>query len=205
VITLLAATLLAIGTLDGPLTVDATISSEPLEVDATFTIDVSMTPGEGWSASDAGLPGYIVQLGVPASVVPDGKILTEHRDLARNEYLQAPYERLVKGNSTSIAMKLLAEPGQGHTIAINVLGYMTAEDGQAVFALRRVELPVRAGASGTATTQATTSDWGTDTAGLQIGDHAPDLTLPHADGSTVSTADLHANGPLFMLTYRAFW
>ena len=188
-----------------PLRVTATIPAGGLEVGSTFGVDLRLEFGEGWTDTDGGVPGAIVQLDVPGSVRPVGRVLTDFKELSRNEFLQAPYERLVRGDAASIELELLAEPDDADRIGVNVIAYLTNTEGRTTFARRRVALPIVAGATSSADTQALTSDWGTDAAGLQIGDAAPDFTLPRADGSTVTLSERLGDGSVIVTTYRAFW
>ncbi|RMD62991.1 MAG: AhpC/TSA family protein [Planctomycetota bacterium] len=45
----------------------------------------------------------------------------------------------------------------------------------------------------------------TPTPGLAVGDRAPALTLPAADGSTVDLGELYAKGPVVITFYRGGW
>jgi hypothetical protein len=200
-----AAVLASVMGAQGPMTVRATIAEEALTVGRPFTVELGIDYAEGWSGDDGGVPGAIVQLDVPDSVRPVGRVLTEFRELSRNEFLQAPYERLVRGDEASIELTLVGEPGDDDRIGVNVIAYLTNDDGRAVFARRRVELPVAAGAEGSADNQALRSDWGTEAAGLQIGEKAPDFTLPRADGSTLTLSERLGEGSVIVTTYRAFW
>ena len=195
----------ALMVMDDTLTVSAAIGDAPLEAQGTFEVAVEMRPGAGWTADSAGLPGYVVQLDVPDSVTPTGKVLTELRELARNGLQLAPYERLVKDDEASIEFTLLSEPGSTDQIAVNVLCYLTHEDGRATFARRRVEVSVSPGAAGESSEPASVSDWGLEAAGLQIGDHAPDVLLPTKDGEDVSLGERFAESDVILTTYRAFW
>lgn len=202
VISVAAAAVLGVG--DAPLTVSATITDDRLATGESFLIDVRMELGDGWSARDAGVSGYIIQLDAPESATPSGEVLTEFGALARNSFLQAPYERMVHADRASIEFTLTGEPADGQ-IGVNVLAYLTHEDGSATFARRRVDLDVEAGATATTDRQASISTWGLETAGLQIGDKAPTVDLPDKDGNTTSLADAYDDGDVILTTYRAFW
>lgn len=198
-----AAAAMSLGINDGPLTVTATMG-DGLDVGSTFAVTIQMERGEGWSASDGGVPGYIIQLDAPESAPPSGEVLTDFRALARNGFLQAPYERLVNADTASIEFMLASEPGADR-IGFNVLAYLVHEDGSATFARRRVDLSLSPGASGSSDQQAEVSTWGLETAGLQIGDAAPDADLPDKDGEITSLSAAYADGDVILTTYRAFW
>lgn len=199
-----AAAAMSLGMSDGPLTVSASIQDQPLEVGGVFYVDVDMQLGAGWSASEAGVPGYIVQLDAPVSATPVGDVLSA-RQLARNGFMQAPHERLLKGDHAAIEFTLESEPQPGDVIGINVLAYLVHDDGSAAFARRHVELPVKQRAAGMSDEQATVSTWGLDTAGVQIGDKAPAFDLPDKDGELTSLADAFEDSDVILTTYRAFW
>jgi hypothetical protein len=165
----------------------------------TLTVEI-----EGpWSSSEAGIPRPILQIATPPSVTLAGKVLQTRQELARNEFLQAPFERLVEPGTTTVELTVTREPADDERIALNVITYLAAGD-DAWFVRRRVELPVRAGATAQSSDRAEASGWGAGP-GLQIGDAAPDFELPRADGSTVRLSDLVARGNVVVTTYRAFW
>jgi len=177
-----------------------------IEVGAEASIELEIEFAEAWSSSEAGIPEPLVQLEVPDSVELTGRRLTSYRELAGNEFLREPFERVVEPGRSSIGFRLVDEPGAGEVIGISVIAYVRAPDGEdAHFVRRRVDLPVRAGASGRAErAQAERSDWGVRDV-LQIGDKAAGFELPRADGSTLSLDEALAQGDVVITTYRAFW
>jgi len=158
--------------------------------------------GKDVSASGAGLPAPILQIDVPKCVTLSGKPLTEYRELARNEFLQEPYERLINDNPLSVAFVLNRAPASDDAFALNVIAYVE-RNGEKYFVRRRVALPVAPGATGrVAATER--SNWGVENT-LNIGDKADGFTLPRADGSTVSLDDYLGKTNVIVTTYRAFW
>lgn len=200
-LTLIAALALSMTAADDTLRVTATMP-DAIPRAGSFKVQIHMDLADAWTAGDAGLPGFVIQLATPDGVTPAGNVLTDQRELAKNEYLQAPYERLVEGTDADIEFNVDGEPAG--PVAINVIAFLT-RDQEVTFVRRRIELPVEAGATGQTADPATRSDWGTDAAGLQIGDKAPDFTLPRADGSTVTLSDELAQSNVIVTTYRAFW
>lgn len=206
---LLCAALAAAPPADTPMSITATIEGDRLEVGRPASIELRIEIADAWSSAAAGIPRPLVQIGVPSSVTLEGDVLTG-RALMRNEFLQAPFERAVAPGTTTIGFTLDRSPEEHERIAINVVAYLAkdaaaeGDDPEVRFVRRRVELPVRAGATATATTMAERSSY--DAGGtLQIGDRVPPLELPRADGSTVALADALADGPVVVTTYRAFW
>jgi len=187
------------------LRVEASMPSEPLEAGEAYAIRLETTLTEGWSASAAGIPEAMVQIDVPHSVRLLGRELTTLRELARNDYVHEPWERLIEVGESEIEFRLECAPEPGETIGLNVLAYVAKPGGEdAVFLRRRVELPVKSGASAWTNERATVSDWGINGT-LQLGEKATAYTLPRADGSTVDLSELIGETPLVITTYRAFW
>jgi len=195
---------------------------EALPIGEDLVLRLYVGTGESVSASGAGIPKPLVQLDVPGSVELTGRRLTGYRELAGNEFVQEPAERLVSPGSTEIGFRLISPPGADDTIGINVIAYLASGDvaesdgetdgagGQAWFVRRRIELPVRPGASVVALDeQATRSDWGergdVGSRVLQIEQRAPGFVLPRGDGSEVSLAEVLDAGDVIVTTYRAFW
>ena len=184
------------------LSVSARIETGKLIVGQEAKILVDVQLPEGLSASVAGIPAPLLQIQVPRSVRLSGKHLTKHRELARNEFLQAPFEQMVEASPLSIGFKLLRKPRSDDAIYLNVLAYVS-DGGDARFVRRRVEIKLEAEAVGK-TVDATRSDWGTEDL-LQIGSKAAGFELPRADGSTVSLSQYLGKKNIIVTTYRAFW
>ena len=101
---------------------DATIRmAESLEPGQSAEIEFSLKLGEGWSAGGKD-PRPLIQVKAPASVELEGRRLTELRDLARNGFLQAPFERMPKSDSDRIGFKLKQAPAAGRTDRVQRAG-----------------------------------------------------------------------------------
>jgi hypothetical protein len=192
------------------LQVEVTMQPGELTPGTPHAFTVEITAAEGWSPTDAGIPGVFVQLDVPSSVSLVGKVLETRQELARNEFLVAPFERLVETGATEIAFTIDRVPPPDATIGVNVVAYVrgpAAVDGgkgEARFVRQRFSLPVRAGAVAVPA-DASRSTWGGERGGLQIGDHADPFSLPRADGSEVTLQELLDRSNAIVTTYRAHW
>ncbi len=182
----------------------ASMPTGELAVGQEYEVQISLELADGWSIG-AGVPKPILQVEAPASVHLSGRYLTEYKELARNEFLQEPYERVIDPGNNSVRFTLESAPTAGETISLNVVAYVSETDEEDAFFLRRrVELPVRAGVSSSSTEQANVSDWGIDNT-LNIGDRAEGIVLPRADGSTLALDDYLGEQNILVTTYRAFW
>lgn len=189
---------------DDALQVTAALPTSPMTVGSTYQLEVTIEPGTNYSTADAGIPKPILQIDVPECIELVGRVLTE-RELSRNEFLHAPYARMIDDGATLIGFTLKSEPSEDDHLAVNVLAYVqNSTDEQSYFVRRRVELSIEPGAKGISETMATSSQWGVGTR-LQIGDTIEPLTLPRADGTEVSVNDALGDGPAVLITYRAFW
>lgn len=186
-------------------TFSATLTALP-EGDALGAIDVEVTVADGWSVPDAGIPKLFLQIDPPAGVVLAGKMLETHRELARNEFVREPFERLVDPGTTTVRFTLGDVPvAEDAVIALNLVGYVrNGAEGPCRFVRRRMHLPLAAGAIATPG-PARVSAWGAGNGGLQIGDRADAFALPRADGSTVALADYLDEKNVLLTTYRAYW
>lgn len=173
-----------------------------LAVGAEARIVIDLDLGQA-SAAEAGIPAPILQLDVPPSVQLAGRELTDLKELARNQFMSEPYERLLQELPATVAFTLLSAPATDATIGINVIGYLRTEDGD-VFLRRRLELPLRAGAAAEPGS-ADDSSWGRDDALLAIGDRAALFDLPRADGSRVALEQYLGDKNIVVTTYRAHW
>lgn len=187
---------------DNAITISARIDAESLDVGKSYNIVLDLKLLDGISTSDAGIPAPIVQIDVPKSVTLEGKVLHEIRELAKNEYLQAPCERLVEEWPATIKFELKRKPSQNEQFHLNILAYVHTDDND-YFVRRRIALPVVAGASSVSAAP-TISDWG-DGKTLQLGDKAIPFTLPRADGTKLRLAQYLGKQNIILTTYRAHW
>ncbi|MHC4846311.1 MAG: hypothetical protein ACYTCU_09130, partial [Planctomycetota bacterium] len=173
------------------LRVTASLTAPTLVVGQQYEAVLRMELGDGWSASQAGIPSAILQIDAPASIDLVGKKLTTYDQLKRNEFLEEPWERLMDSNEQRVRFTLLSEPAEGETIGLNVVAYLAStqpreddSEPELVFVRRRVDLPIAPGAKAETATASRRSDWGVNGT-LQIGDKAEAFELPRADGSTL--------------------
>jgi hypothetical protein len=125
-------------------TLRASLPDAALEVGTTVTIELQLEIADAWSSTDAGIPKPILQIEVPPSARLAGKVLTGRRELARNEFLRAPFERMIAPGQSTVELELTGAPAPGETFGLNVIGYLATADGEdAWFVRRRVELPLR--------------------------------------------------------------
>lgn len=184
--------------------VSAVLRAEVLEVGQDYEIEVEVRIGEGYSASTAGIPQPLLQIDVPPSAKLLGKVLQDYQELAKNEFLQAPFERLIKDGTERVRFKLIREPEEGDEFQMNVLAYVGQEGGDdSWFVRKRIALPVAANAASTPA-PAAPSGWGKGNL-LQIGDKAPSFILPRADDSKVKLRDFRGEKNVIVTTYRAHW
>ena len=184
--------------------VNAYLMTDSLEVGKRYELAVEIELADGVSLKDAGIPAPFLQIDVPASIELEGKVLTTYQELSRNEFVQAPYERLLEELPARVAFTLLTEPGANATIGLNVVGYVTAKDGTSSFLRKRLELPLEPGAAALEISKRA-STWGVESALLQIGRPAADFTLPRADGSELSLSHYLGEKNILLVTYRAYW
>ena len=144
--------------------VSATLDAESLVVGQEYEIQLTVSLAEGWSASAAGIPEPILEIDVPKSAQLSGEVLSDHRALSDNEFLQAPYERLIEVGSTVIEFTLKAEPNEGDRISLNIIAYVRhGKDENAFFVRKRLELPLKPGAKAQLG-DPSSSNWGDDAA-----------------------------------------
>jgi len=202
----------ATAVVSGPvLRATASMPAPTLVVGQQYELVLRMELGEGWSASQAGIPSAILQIDPPASIDLVGNKLTTYDQLKRNEFLEEPWERLMDSDEQRVSFTLLAEPAEGETIGLNVVAYLAStqlgeddSDPELLFVRRRVDLPLAPGAKAETSTVSRRSNWGVNGT-LQIGDKAEAFELPRADGSTLALADLLGEVPLVITIYRAYW
>jgi len=197
------------------LTIKASIKEDALVVGETYAVRLDVLVPDEWSTSEGGIPKPLLQIDVPGSVALEGRVLDTQRALSRNEFLEQPYERQISPGPNMISFTLTGEPKPEDAIGLNVIAYVNAEGKPPRFYRRRVEVPVKAGASAESGERSNVSNWGPVAAwstdertaghGVQIGEQAPDFTLPRADGSTVTLSDYRGDKNVIVTTYRAFW
>ena len=180
--------------------------TERLEVGRPLALRVEVT-AEAAAFDASGLPAPLLQLDVPDAVRLAGPVVTSHRELSRNGFVDAPWEVLLEGGSADVAFELTAEPAAGATIGLNVLLYARTKEGEHAFVRKRLELPLSADEPHAAALEvpATKSDWGANEELLQIGDRVADLALPRADGSEFALSHHLGERNLIVTTYRAHW
>ncbi|MCH7994918.1 MAG: hypothetical protein IIB57_10820 [Planctomycetes bacterium] len=103
--------------------VSARLDASELTVGEDYEIILDINLKDGWSISTAGIGGAILQIDVPRSIRLSGKVLKSKKELAENEFLAAPYERLLVEFPAHIAFTLKKEPKESDRIALNVLAY----------------------------------------------------------------------------------
>ena len=183
--------------------VSARIDAQSLEVGEDYALVVRTSFAQGLSASNAGIPLPLVQIQVPPSVRLVGKELTTRKELSKNEFLHAPYERVMRGHEDRIKFTVMSAPKSDESFALNVLGYVSDESaGDAWFIRQRLTVPLSPGGE-SREVDAAESKWGVDQT-LKIGDTAADFSLPQADGKTVSLKDYRGKY-VVVTTYRAHW
>lgn len=186
-------------------TISAELQADDLKTGPAYEIVLEVAIKDGWSASKAGVPAPVLQIEVPPSVKLSGQVLTTYKELSRNEFLQAPFERLLKNKAEHIEFTLVQEAGANEQIALNVMAYISQDPTKDSFFIRRrvvLDLAPRARAT---EADATISDWGIDRKLLQIGDVAADFNLPKAFDPPLSLGQYLGQKNIIVTTYRAFW
>lgn len=187
------------------LRISATLDAEELSVGSHYEIVLKVEIKEGWSAAAAGVPAPLVQIEVPPSVELSGKVLTAQRELSKNEYLQAPFERLLKSEEEHIGFSLVTAPGAKEQIVLNIMAYVSQDPTVDSFFIRRrfaLDVKPRALAVGVV---GVTSNWGIDKHLLQIGDPAEDFSLPKAFDPPIGLGNYLGQKNIIVMTYRAHW
>ena len=194
--------MLASGMPDDAVQFSAKIQADELKRGGKYHITVEVSFVDGVSPADAGVPAPILQIDVPASVRLDGKEIKTLQQLARKDFLQEPFERLLSKDRTRIRFRITDEPKGDERFYLNLLAYVGGPDGQR-FVRRRIELPLTPKSEGKSV-ETSDSGWGNEDV-LQIGDEAPDFSLPKGDGSTVSLSQFRGKKNVIVTTYRAYW
>lgn len=189
---------------DEAVAIRAWLEPGPLEVGAEGAFVVELEYGDGVHASEAGIPAPFLQLDVPDGVRLSERHITDLKELANNEYLQAPYERLMSDTRVRVPFELEAAPADGASVGIVLSGYVTTAD-DAFYLRERLELPLREGARAVPGDDRDSS-WGTDPGLLAIGDRVPDFELPGVGADErVRLSEELRRGHVLLTTYRAFW
>lgn len=206
---LLAGVLLVAVPPNDAVTVNAKLPADTLEVGKTYTFDVSVAVNPGWSIDDATVGQKvmkpILQIDAPPGITLAGDAPADARALAKNEFLQAPYELLVTHDPEQIAFTLNAAPAADQPIRFNVLTYVSADPKQNAYLIRRrFELPLSPNAEAKQI-DPVPSDWGKGDE-LQLGQAAPNFELPRlTDDSMLKLSDYIGKKIVIVTTYRAFW
>jgi len=183
----------------------AYLDADELKVGGTYEFVVAVTLPDGFDASKAGSPAPFLQLDVPEGIALTERALITYKELADNEFLQMPFERLMEESEVAIPFKITAELAPGAAIGINVLAYVAGKKkGENSFFRRRLELPLYPGAEAVLGNDAN-SKWGNDKKLLQIGMRAAPFRLPNANGELVSSEAFLGKHNLIVTTYRAHW
>lgn len=148
----------------------------------------------------------ILQIEVPESVALEGKHLKSYREQARNEFLEAPFERLIQAGTTKVGFRLKSKPKADDAIGIIVTAFFRSKSTDKEFFLRRrLSLPLTPGAVAVPAKASNSSRSGTSKS-LKIGDRVSDFTLPKIDGSgELKLSDYVGKKKLIITTYRASW
>lgn len=187
------------------LSISATLEADQLAVGSNYEIVLKVEIKEGWSAAAAGVPSPLVQIDVPPSVELSGKVLTSQRELSRNEFLEAPFERLLKSEEEHIGFSLVKAPGAKEQIGLNIMAYVSQDPTvDSFFIRRRFALDVKPRAQAVSVVAAQ-SDWGIDKHLLQIGDPAEDFSLPKAFDPPIGLGNYLGQKNIIVTTYRAHW
>ncbi|MCZ6834561.1 MAG: hypothetical protein O7G85_02190 [Planctomycetota bacterium] len=208
-IPLLTTTLLSLGAAPDapgqlPIKLSAQFAETELQVGEVHQIELTLNLPEGWSCTNSGMRSAMLQIEVPDCVTLSGKVLTEYRELSRNEFVQEPFEREIQAGTTTIEFTLTGEPTKGETISLNIVAYLNQEGSDEHHFLRkRLELPVKAGSKAIEGDASDTS-WGEhDT--LLVGDKADTFTLPQYGGTEINLDDYLGKKNIIVTTYRAHW
>ena len=203
---LLLPLLLSAGDQTDAVRVSATLTSDSLTVGETFEVAIDVAFADGVTASKSGSPALFLQLDVPPSAQPTGRRLETYKELAQNEFLQEPWERLLTDDNRTLGFELVLDPAPGEFLSLNIVGYVRSDENpDGWFLRRRLELELKPGATSRPAKRAS-SNWGIDDDALQIGAKAPAFSLPLVDGSgTFDLSEHLGKRNVIVTTYRAFW
>lgn len=184
--------------------VSAQVDADALSVGSEYKIVFDAHFKDGWSGGMAGIPAPFLQIEVPTSVELTGRVLKTYKELSRNEFIEEPFERLVRETPLEIGFKVIKEPDANEPFGLNFVSYASPASGDdAYFVRRRLSLPIAPNASAELV-EPTRSNWGPEGL-LQIGDKAAPFSLPRADGSKVSLGQYRGKKNVIVMTYRAHW
>ena len=182
--------------------VSAYLDASELSVGSKYEIIVELEMADGVKSSNARI-APMLQIDVPEGVELEGRVVETYEELAGNEFLNEPFERMLGEFPAHVGFQLTEAPEKGRTIGLNVIGYFVDASGQHSFLRQRLELPLVAGAE--AKTGEEASTWGRNDTLLQIGQKASEFELPREDGSPVALSDYVGDKNIIVTTYRAFW
>lgn len=184
--------------------VSARVDADSLLVGSEYTIVFDARFKDGWSGGKAGISAPFLQIEVPASAELTGRVLKTYKELSRNEFIQEPFERLVRDTPLEIGFKVIKEPDANEQFGLNFVTYATPASGDdAHFVRQRLSLPIAPNASAELV-EPTRSNWGPEGL-LQIGDKAAPFSLPQADGKKVALGQYLGKKNVVVMTYRAHW
>jgi hypothetical protein len=107
---------------DGPgVEVTARLEADALTPGSAGAVMVSYALADGFVIAPDGMVAPIVQVAVPDSVKLDGAVLTDHKKLARNDFLHAPYELAMKQPTQRIAFTVQSPPAADAHIGLNFI------------------------------------------------------------------------------------
>lgn len=185
------------------LTLEARLGEAELAAGSEHELVVTAALAAGWAPSTKDLVP-VLQIDVPEGVELLGETHDTIREQARNEFLTAPFERILEMGAQPVAFRVTEVPADDAVLALNVVAYLHTEEEQAAtFLRRRFELPLKPGAAAREV-PATSSRWGRGDF-LQIGDEASSFELPRADGSFLLLDELLYKKDILITTYRAHW
>jgi hypothetical protein len=184
--------------------VSAHVDAETLVVGNEYKIVFEAQFKDGWSGGKAGISAPFLQIDVPSSIELTGRELKTFKELSRNDFIQEPYERLVRESPLEVGFKLIKKPDPNEPFGLNFVTYASPASGDdAHFIRRRLSLPVAPKATAESV-EPTLSNWGPDGL-LQIGDKAAPFSLPQADGKKVALGQYLGKKNVVVTTYRAHW
>jgi hypothetical protein len=184
--------------------VEAKLNAEALTPGQAYAITISYELGDGFTATEAGLPAPLLQIDIPPFVHLTGTYRDAFQQQLKSDFLHTPYEQLLSKTQSEIGFELKSPPAEGATIELNVVAYLQKiRPEEAYLVRRRLALPLTPAAVATEVDPAVSS-WGPGGL-LQIGDKAEPFELPRADESTLSLSRYLGHKNIVVLTYRAHW
>lgn len=175
-----------------------------IERGSTAQLVVEIDVKDGWSIDKAGVTNAIVQAEVPDCVRLVGERAKTIKALARAGFIRGPEEQLAESSRTVFPFEVTSDCGQSDQFAINVLGYVSPPDGADAWFVRRRLMVAVADKAISHEADASTSNWGVGRE-LQLGEKAPLMALPRADGTMVDLDQQLGKKNIVITTYRAYW